>query len=173
MEFTLLDRCPHCGGDIRYHDNRKKRFATIIVDGEKRIINVLVTRYYCKKCGRLCYAMAPFYPNTKFGSPVIDLCMTLARVHPFNHSARILQEMGVVVDRGTIRNFFSRDIPAVSYVKIYGLPIPLSVFYLSDLSSKRQQSRPVTQEDVLRVCGFPSARELFTSEGYAEKENPG
>ena len=105
--------------------------------------------------------MAPFYPNTKFGSPVIDLCMTLARVHPFNHSARILQEMGVVVDRGTIRNFFSRDIPAVSYVKIYDLPIPLSIFYLSDLSSRMQQNRPVTQEDVLKVCGFPSLKELF------------
>lgn len=164
MEFTLLDRCPFCGGTVRYHDNRKKRFATIINEGEKRIINVLVTRYYCKECGRLCYAMAPFYPNTKFGSPVIDLCMTLARVHPFNHSARILQEMGVVVDRGTIRNFFSRDIPEVSYAKIYGLPIPLSIFYLSDLSSKRKQSRLVTQEDVLKVCGFPSKKELFRQE---------
>ena len=161
MEFTLLDCCPHCGGEVRYHDNRKKRFATIIVDGKKKIINVLVTRYYCKACGRLCYALAPFYPNTKFGSPVIDLCMTLARVHPFNHSAKILQEMGVVVDRGTIRNFFSRDIPEVSYAKIYDLPIPLSIFYLSDLASKRRQASLVTQEDVLRVCGFPSKKELF------------
>lgn len=84
--------------------------------------------------------------------------MTLARVHPFNHSARILQEMGVVVDRGTIRNFFSKDIPEVSYAKIYDLPIPLSIFYLSDLSSKRRQSRLVTQEDVLRVCGFPAGK---------------
>lgn len=162
MEFTFLDHCPYCKGEIRYHDNRKKRFATITIDNEKRIINVIVTRYYCKECGKLCYAMAPFYPNTKFGSPVIDLCMTLARVHPFNHSARILQEMGVVVDRGTIRNFFSRDLPEVSYAKIYGLPIPLSIFYLSDLSSKRQQSRLVTQEDVLRVCGFPSKKDFLT-----------
>ncbi|HOJ96054.1 MAG TPA: hypothetical protein PK024_04350 [Methanospirillum sp.] len=157
MEFTLLDCCPHCGGVVRYHDIRKKRFATIIIDREKRIINVLVTRYYCKACGKLCYASAPFYPNTKFGSPVIDLCITLARIHPYNHSARILQEMGVVVDRGTIRNFFSRDIPEVSYAKMYGLPIPLSIFHLSDLSSRRRQQRHVTQEDILRVCGFPSS----------------
>jgi hypothetical protein len=164
MEFTLLDHCPYCNGEVRYHDMRKKRFATVIIDGEKKIINVLVTRYYCKNCGKLCYAQAPFYPNTKFGSPVIDLCLTLARAHPFNHSARILQEMGVVVDRGTIRNFFSRDIPEVSYAKIYGLSIPLSIFYLSDLASKRQQSRLVTQEDVLKVCGFPSTKELFQKE---------
>jgi len=160
MEFTLLDCCPHCGGVVRYHDIRKKRFATIIIDGEKRIINVLVTRYYCKACGRLCYASAPFYPNTKFGSPVIDLCITLARVHPYNHSARILQEMGVVVDRGTIRNFFSRDIPEVSYAKMYGLPIPLSIFHLSDLSCRRRQQRHVSQEDILKVCGFPFSKVL-------------
>ncbi len=161
MVFTLRDHCPWCNGAIRYHDIRKKRFATIVVDGEKRIINVLVTRYYCKACGRLCYAMAPFYPNTKFGSPVIDLCVTLARFHPYNHSARILQELGIVVDRGTIRNFFSHDIPPVSYVKIYGLPLPLSLLLLSDLASKKQHSQIVTQEDILRICGFPSVPALF------------
>ena len=155
MEFTILKACPHCNGPVRYHDIRKKRFATVVVEGSKKIINVQVTRYYCKKCGKLCYAMAPFYPNTKFGSPVIDLCLTLARAHPFNHSARILQEMGVVVDRGTIRNFFSRAVPEVSYVKIYDLPIPLTIFYLSELASRRKQLRTVTQEDVLKVCGFP------------------
>lgn len=155
MEFTLLQMCPYCYGQVKYHDVRKKRFATVILEGEKKIINVMVTRYYCRDCGKLCYALAPFYPGTKFGSPVIDLCLTLANSHPFNHSARILQEIGIVVDRGTIRNLSSRDLPRVSYAKIYGLPIPLSIFYLSDLSSRITQSRPVTQEDILSVCGFP------------------
>lgn len=155
MEFTLLYECPYCGGSVKYHDIRKKRFATVIDRGEKRIISVRVHRYYCRNCGKLCYAYAPFYPDTKFGSPVIDLCMTLARTHPFNHSARILEEMGVVVDRGTIRNFFERDIPEVSYARIYGLPIPLTIFYLSDIFSRVKRQHPVSQEEILEVCGFP------------------
>ena len=156
MEFTLITRCHYCKGPVKFHDIRAKRFATVIQNGQKRIITVRVHRYYCRDCGKLCYARAPFYPNLKFGSPVADLCMTLARDHPFNHTAKILQTIGVVVDRGTIRNFSGQEIPAVSYAKIYGLPIPLSICYLSDLFSRATWNYEVTQEEILEVCGFPA-----------------
>lgn len=155
MEFTLISRCHYCKGPVKFHDIKAKRFATVLENGEKRIIMIRVHRYYCQECGRLCYARAPFYPNIKFGSPVADLCMTLARDHPFNHTAKILQNIGVFVDRGTIRNFSGRELPAVSYAKIYGLPIPLSICYLSDLFSRGTWNYEVTQEEVLEVCGFP------------------
>jgi hypothetical protein len=155
MEFTLISECQYCKGLVRFHDIRVKRYATVIENGQKRIISVKVHRYYCRDCGKLCYARAPFYPNTKFGSPVIDLCMTLARDHSFNHTAKILQTIGVVVDRGTIRNFSGRELPLVSYAKIYGLPIPLSICYLSDLLSREKWNFQVNQEEILDVCGFP------------------
>lgn len=154
MEFTLISECHYCKGPVRFHDIRAKRFATVIEDEQKKIISVKVHRYYCRDCGKLCYARAPFYPNTKFGSPVADLCMTIAREHPFNHTAKILQTIGVVVDRGTIRNFSSHELPPVSYAKIYGLPIPLSICYLSDLFSRRTWNYQVSEEEILEVCGF-------------------
>ena len=156
MEFTLITGCHYCKGPVKFHDIKTKRFATVIDKEEKRIITVRVHRYYCRECGKLCYAHAPFYPNIKFGSPVADLCITLAREHPFNHTAKILQTIGVVVDRGTIRNFSGQEIPAVSYAKIYGLSVPLSICYLSDLFSRGTWNYQVTQEDVLEVCGFPN-----------------
>jgi len=156
MEFTRIPHCHYCKGTVRFHDVRAKRFATVVEDGEKRIITVRVHRFYCRDCGKLCYAQAPFYPNTKFGAPVADLCLTLARDNPFNHTAKILQTIGVVVDRGTIRNFSGHELPQVSYAKIYGLPIPLSICYLSDLFSRKKWDFEVTEEDVLEVCGFPS-----------------
>lgn len=155
MEFTNISECQHCKGPLKFHDIRAKRFATVIENGQKRNIIVRVHRYYCRDCGKLCYARAPFYPNIKFGSPVADLCMTLARDHPFNHTAKILQTIGVFVDRGTIRNFSGLEIPPVSYAKIYGLPVPLSICYLSDLFSRGMWNYQVTQEEVLEVCGFP------------------
>ncbi len=154
-EFTILTECPHCSGPVRFHDIRAKRFATVVENGEKRIISVRVSRYYCRNCGKLCYARAPFYPETKFGSPVIDLCVAISRIHPFNHTSRILQEIGVIVDRGTIRNFSGRDLPEVSYARIYGLPIPLSICYLSDLFSRKKWNYQITQEEMLMYCGIP------------------
>jgi hypothetical protein len=152
LEFTILRNCPFCGGEVKYHDIRKKRFATIEYDGEKHLIHVRVHRFYCRECGKLCYAHAPFYPDTKFGAPVIDLCMTIARDHAYNYTARVLKEMGVVVDRGTVRNFFEKDIHDVSYVKIYGHPIPLSIFSLSDLVFRATPQYPLSEEDVLSAC---------------------
>lgn len=155
MDFTLISGCHYCRGPVRFHDIRAKRFATVIENGEKRNITVRVYRYYCRECGKLCYARAPFYPNMKFGSPVADLCMTLAREHPFNHTGKILQEIGIVVDRGTIRNISALDLPPVSYAKIYGLPIPLSICSLSDLFLRASWHYQATEEEILEVCGFP------------------
>lgn len=155
MTFTLLYECPYCSGPVKYHDNRKKRFATIREeDDTRRVISVQVHRYYCQKCGKLCYAKAPFYPDTKFGSPVIDLCITLSQTYPFNHTAKILHAMGVIVDRGTIRNFSERNLPRVSYAKIYSVPIPLSILYLSDLVIRSSRIYPLDEQEILKACGF-------------------
>ncbi len=163
MEFSLLSHCPFCKGPLKFHDIRAKRFATVTDNDEKRIISVKVTRYYCRDCGKLCYAKAPFYPDTKFGSPVIDLCMTIARIHPYNHTAKILQEIGVVVDRGTIRNFSGRSLPPVSYAEIFGVPVPLSICYLSDLFGRKRYNYNITQEEVLKICNIPLTNEVSPS----------
>ena len=46
--------CPHCGGELSGYDVKKKRFA-IVMDGEqKRAVIVLVKRFLCRCCGRVC-----------------------------------------------------------------------------------------------------------------------
>jgi len=103
-EFTRLRRCPTCGREVRGHDMKRRRFAVIKgPEGEKEIA-VWVKRFHCTGCGTLCTADAPFYPETRVGAPIVDLCLVLTEDYPFNHAARILGAMRIVLDRGSVRN---------------------------------------------------------------------
>ncbi len=117
VAFTELDACPSCGGSLTGHDLRKKRFAVVMEGGKPRVIHVHVKRFYCNRCKNLCYAEAPFYPETRLGSPVVDLCALLAARMPFHRVARLLAAMGVIVDRGTIRNYAARDFGRIPYTE--------------------------------------------------------
>ena len=99
VAFTELAACPHCGGAVTGHDTKEKQFAVISDEGAARTIHVKVKRFRCRECGRLCYADEPFYPDTRIGSPVIDLCVTLSATMPAGRAARVLEAMGVIVDR--------------------------------------------------------------------------
>ncbi|MFA7073480.1 MAG: hypothetical protein WC138_13370 [Methanoculleus sp.] len=156
VKFTDLDACPSCGGPVAGHDLRAKRFAVILEHGEERTIRVYVKRFYCQKCGRLCYADAPFYPDTRLGSPIVDLCLLLSEQMPFNRVAQHLKAMGIVVDRGTIRNYASRDFGAIPAAELFGLPLPLSLLNLS-ISAIGRERGPIVGAEALAACGFPPA----------------
>jgi hypothetical protein len=155
-KFVDLDACPSCGGPVSGHDLRAKRFAVLLEDGKERTIQVYVKRFYCLKCGALCYADAPFYPDTRLGSPIVDLCLVLSHQMPFNRVAQYLRAMGIVVDRGTIRNYASRDFGPIPATELFGIPLPLSLLNLATfiLDSER---RPVIGAEALAACGFPTA----------------
>ncbi|NYT07498.1 MAG: hypothetical protein GKC05_04495, partial [Methanomicrobiales archaeon] len=50
-EFTMLDACPHCGGEITGYDRKRRKFVTLIEDGSGRDIHVSVRRFQCLGCG--------------------------------------------------------------------------------------------------------------------------
>jgi hypothetical protein len=102
-EFTDHGPCPACGGEVSGYDIREKFFATISEAGVTRDIHVKVKRFRCRSCGKLCYARSPFYPGTRLGLPVVDLCVTFSKEMPYNRVAEVLGAMGIVVDRGTVK----------------------------------------------------------------------
>ncbi|HUK92665.1 MAG TPA: hypothetical protein VLU98_01365 [Methanomicrobiales archaeon] len=155
--FTDLPACPSCSGPLRRHDLKEKRFAHMRIGEERKDIHVTVARFRCRACGGFWYAREPFYEGVRFGIPVVDLAITLSRVHPYHHTERILASLGLVVDRGTIRMYSrmaQREVPATD---LLGIPLPISLLNLSNLFSRRPKGAPVPGAEVLGALGLPPA----------------
>ncbi|MDI6867289.1 hypothetical protein [Methanoculleus sp.] len=155
VAFTDLPACPYCGGEVTGYDMRAKRFAVILDGGGRRTIRVMVKRFHCHDCGAICYANAPFYPDTRLASPIVDLCILLGRQMPFNRVAQYLLAMSIVVDRGTIRNYASREFGDIPAADLFGLQLPLSLLNLATLALNHKGGSIVGAE-VLAACGFPA-----------------
>lgn len=148
ITFTTLDACPYCGGPVKGHDTRRKRFATVQTKKGKQTVNVFVKRYHCEECGKLCYAESPFYPDTRLGIPIVDLCNALIEKHPYHHAARILTALEIVVDRGTLRNYAQRSFPSPDVIEMYGVPIPISILNMNEYSFRGRTSSSVPGAEV-------------------------
>jgi hypothetical protein len=157
VTFTDLPACPDCGGPLKRHDRKEKRFARMLTGEEERDVHVLVDRFRCRSCGGFWYAREPFYDGVRFGIPVVDLSITLSRMHPYHRTEQILASLGVLVDRGTIRLYARRARREVPATGILGIPLPLSLFRLSNLVSRRPKGSPVTGAEVLAALGLPPA----------------
>jgi hypothetical protein len=155
--FSELPACPECGSPLRRHDIKEKRFARLLVEEEARDIHVAVARSRCGSCGGFWYAREPFYEGVRFGIPVVDLAVTLSRVHPYHRTERILSALGLIVDRGTIRMYAKRAQRAVPATDLLGIPLPISLLNLSNLVSRRPKGSPVTGAEVLASLGLPPA----------------
>ncbi len=171
IEFDHLDACDACGGEVRGHDCKRKRFASIRGEGGKvREISVLVKRFRCTRCGKLCYADSPFYPDTRYGTPIVDLCSVLCREMPYHRAARLMDAMGIVIDRGTIRNYAGRDFGNIPYTKILGIPLPLSLLHLSTAALRFDERSPVIGAEALSACRLPSAARAALGPGRLSEQ---
>ena len=130
-EFSVLDACPDCGGEVTGYDRKKRKFATVLDEGKERDIQVYVRRFKCKRCGQIVSARAPFYPGTRVGSPVADLCIVLSRSMTPGRTVAFLRTLGIVVDRGTVRNLQGKDFGEIPTTDMYGIVLPRSVVSLS------------------------------------------
>jgi hypothetical protein len=157
VSFTDLPACPECGGSLKRHDRKEKRFARVQVDGGERDIRVLVSRFRCGSCGGFWYSREPFYEGVRFGIPVVDLAITLSGIHPYHHTERILASLGLLVDRGTIRIYAGRAQRPVPATNLLGIPLPISLLNLSNLVSRRPKGAPIKGAEVLASLGFPPA----------------
>ena len=153
--FDSRDACPECGGPLSGYDTRKKQFAVILTGGRPRPLHVVVKRFSCRRCGMICFADEPFYKGTRQGSPVVDLCRTLSMTLPFHRTSAVMAHMGIVVNRGTVRNYAHGSFPEIPTTDLFGVRIPLSIVSLSSLTAGEGGS--IKGAETLAACGFPSA----------------
>ena len=140
MIFLGNGICPSCGSEIKGHDTKKKKFATIIDGDRTKNIHVFVKRYHCTGCGKLLYADSPFYPGTRVGAPIVDFCIANKNRHPHNYISKILRAMNIVVDRGTVKNYADKPFRPVPCMELYEIKIPVSLISLSEVSFRNESA---------------------------------
>jgi len=155
--FDSLSACPVCGGNLSGYDTRKKQFAVLQESDELRPIHIFVRRFSCSTCHTVCFADEPFYPDTRIGSPLVDLCRAFGATMPFNRVAVHLLHLGIVIDRGTVRNYMHRPFPDRTTTNLFGITIPLSILSLADLATRFGEGSRIPGTEALAACGFPSA----------------
>lgn len=154
VQFTESVPCPLCSGLVVSHDLKKRRFSTVHgTDGEEHIY-VFVKRFHCRECGNLCYAPSPFYEKSRFGMPIVDLCLTLTRNNTCSHAAALMNRLGIVINRGTVRKTVQTFHHEVDSTDLFGLQLPQSIIALSSLVTTADPSEPISGKDVLAACGL-------------------
>ena len=155
--FEIRDSCPVCGGTLSGYDTKKKQFGVIREGDNNRPIHVLVKRFCCRQCHAVCFADEPFYPETRIGSPLVDLCRILAAGMSFNRATVFMAHMSIIIERGTVRNYAHRRFPEIPTTELYGIRLPLSIISLSELAARTGEGSRIPGAEALAACGFPSA----------------
>jgi hypothetical protein len=163
--FSGHSGCPACGGRLTGYDTKRKQFARIVTEDGPRTMYVDVKRFYCRSCHRFCLADNPFYPGTRIGSVIVDLCIALSMTVPDNRVPAYLAAMGVLVDRSSSR-LYIRHIGSchvrinARYIDIddrAGIHLPISVLSLFALVTDPGRGGSTDERQVLEACEFPSA----------------
>jgi hypothetical protein len=165
VTFTGHSVCPACGGALVGYDTKRRQFAHLLTADGPKTVYVDVRRFYCRDCHRFCLADNPFYPDTRIGSVIIDLCIALAMTMPVNRVPAYLATMGILVDRSSCRLYIQHISGChvrtnVRYIDInekFGIHLPLSVLSLFALAIDQDEGSHIDESDMLAACGFPSA----------------
>ena len=155
--FETRDSCPVCGGTLSGYDTKKKQFGVLREGDNNHPIHVVVKRFSCRKCHAVCFADEPFYPDTRIGSPLVDLCRTLAAGMSFNRATVFMAHMSIIIERGTVRNYAHRRFPEIPTTELYGIRLPLSIISLSELAARTGEGSRIPGAETLAAYGFPSA----------------
>lgn len=154
--FDQYGACPHCGGELSGYDVKKKQFAIVMEGEQKKTVHVIVKRLLCRRCGQVCLADQPFYPDTRIGSPVVDLCVTLGETMSYSRVSSFLAEMGIIVDRWSVRNYVQKNRHTIPAADMFGVRVPLSIVSLSSLSMGVSEGGRIDGPSLLAACNYPS-----------------
>jgi hypothetical protein len=170
VRFTQGTSCPSCQGSLQGYDYRSKRFATLIDGDSTRDISVIIKRFVCRTCGTMSSADAPFYPSTRHGAPVVDFALTLSHLVSYREASRVLARCHIDMDWGTIRHYATQDFPPAPTFALYGIPVPLSLLYLSILGVQLDKEGAIVGAEALAACRLPPAHgALFQLVGLSEE----
>ena len=178
LTFADLSACPACGGSLSGYDIKKKQFAHLLADETRKTLNVRVKRFQCRTCRKICYADEPFYPDTRIGSVIVDLCIALSLTIPVNRVPAYLAAMGIQVTRSSCRLYVQNNSSYyvrtnVHYVEtnnLFGLHLPHSILSLSSLAARSVEGTGVKGSDILAACSFPSAQRTAMTHGLPSKQ---
>jgi len=155
--FDMSGPCPHCGGRASGYDTRKKQFAVLFENDRKRTVHVVVRRFSCTVCGTVWCADEPFYPGTRIGSPLVDLCTTLGQAMPYTRVSTYLAGAGIIVDRWSVRNYVMGNLRPCHSMEIFGIRLPGSIVMLSSLVAATTPVKALGANAILAACNNPSA----------------
>jgi hypothetical protein len=154
VQFIDAIPCSACGTLPVSHDLKRRRFSTVLTPEGPKHVYVYVKRFYCPVCRNLCYAPSPFYEKSRFGSPIVDLCIALSHDSSYSRAALLMNSLGIVIDRGTVRKtVLSHAIPVES-MDFFGFQLPRSLIDLSSVVTSADPSGLIDGRDVLKACGF-------------------
>lgn len=156
--FHAGDTCPRCGGTLHGYDERHKRFAILIEDGKETVVRVIIRRSWCRACRTIINPPEPFYPGTRIGAPVVDLCRALAHTMPCGRVSTRLVQMGVEVDRWSVQSYKRLPLPPPPTITAFGMAIPVPIISLSTLAGSAQGTDPLDMDTILEVCRYPDRR---------------
>jgi predicted RNA-binding Zn-ribbon protein involved in translation (DUF1610 family) len=159
--YASLDTCPACGGEIAGYDTKRRFFTTLHEPGGERDIFVSVKRYRCRACGLVSPAKAPIYPDTRIGAPVVDLCVTLSQEMNYSRAARVINALGIVIDRGTVRNYDSHGFAVPPATEFFGFRLPVSIISLTMFTPGSFQAGPVAGAEPLIPISRPATGRAF------------
>lgn len=156
--FDSCSGCPYCGGHLAGYDVKTKHFADVIGGSGAKTVFVRIKRFRCCECGAIVYADQPFYPNTRAGSPVVDLCVVLSASMPYARAATSLLQFGVNVDRWSVRNYAIKIPGHIPSAELYGIMLPVSIISLAALTFNKGCDTTIGASDVLNACRYPSSQ---------------
>jgi hypothetical protein len=81
---------------------------------------------------------------------------------PFYRAMVFMNQLGIEIDRGTIRNYAKRPFPKIPTTNLFGILLPLSIISLSELSARIGEGSRIPGTEALAACGFPSAYRAAT-----------
>jgi len=178
VTFTEHSVCPTCGGSLTGYDTKRKQFAHFVTDNVPKTMYVDIKRFYCCNCHRVCLADNPFYPDTRIGSIIIDLCIALSMTMPVNRVPAYLAAMGILVERTSCRHYVQNN--SSYYVRnnlryietnnIFSVHLPRSIFLLSELATSAAGRNRIEETDILAACGFPSAQRTAPNHPFLPKQ---
>jgi len=145
-KYDSLTHCPHCGSSLIIKNGWRTRIFALVIsssyqhnssqhDQQKPFepITVLLRRYFCKHCHKHFSDPGPFYPNTLYGAPIVNLALFLAAKNPYHRVEHILMTLGIQADRDTVRSWVQRFASKVAHlygIKIFDEPIAINMLRL-------------------------------------------
>lgn len=122
--FDKFRKCPHCGSSNckKHRIEKDKLFCKVIVNGKFKDVTVVVQIFYCNDCHKTYLAKSPFYERILYCQQIVDLCLYFSAKNPYHRVEKILMELGIQVDRDTVKNYalrFEEKIKKCAGMKIF------------------------------------------------------